>query len=477
MDRIGLGGEDLKKEKIANQAGIIIEEFKFKQLYEVSISKEINSHDRLVVSGLISDKQRDKHIKSTAVGQSITVKIKETGAIIFKGMIEEISLQTRKNDYLIHINGISATYNLDIKKKSFSFQETGISYKKWINKVVKSYSKVDFKEKASQGASKEGLLLQYQETDWKFLKRIASRFSTGLVPDSSGEGIRFYFGVPKGKKTVRIEDIDYNVNKKLKESQEIKENYQADVKDKDFVNYTLQIRDIQKIQNLAVGTKVQFSNQKLYVRALSLVIQGGNLIGEYTMVKEKGLALGEIINPNLIGLSILAKVLEVKQDQIKVHLEIDEQQDKSKAILFKYCTDYTSEGDTGFYTMPEKGDHVLLYLPDEHEENAVISTAIRKEIKGSDKVGDPKIKYFRTKYGKEIAFKEKEIVITGKDEQVLIKINEENGIELLSKHDIKVNSKKKIKMNAKKAIELNCKGSKIKLDGKINVQGSEVTIN
>ncbi|WP_204700327.1 hypothetical protein [Halanaerobacter jeridensis] len=195
------------------------------------------------------------------------------------------------------------------------------------------------------------------------------------------------------------------------------------------------------------------------------------------MVRKKGLAIKEIINSKLIGLSILGKVLEVKQDQIKVHLEIDEKQDKSKAILFKYCTDYTSEGDTGFYTMPEKKDHVLLYLPDEHEKNAIISTALRKEIKGSDKVGDPKIKYFRTKYGKEIAFKEKEIVITGKEEQVLIKINEENGIELLSKHNIKVSSKKKIKMDAKKAIEMKCKGSKIKLDGKIDIQGSQVTIN
>lgn len=474
---IVLGGEVLKKEKILNQGGVVVEEFEFEQLYDLKIKKEINKHDQLYIRGLISDKQRDKYIKSTTVGKSITVKIKETGAVIFKGLIEGIDLKTRKNDYFIKVHGISATYNLDIKKKSFSFQETGISHKKWIDKVVKSYSRVDFKEKASKGKTKDDLFLQYQETDWEFLQRIASRFSTGLVPDSSGEGIRFYFGVPKGKKTVEIEDIDYDVSKKLKISQEIKENYQPDVKDKDFVNYRLQIRDIKKIQNLAIGTKIKFSNQELYVKSIHLRVEEADLIGEYTMVKEKGLAIKEMINSKLIGLSILGRVLEVKQDQIKVHLEIDEKQDQSKAILFKYCTDYTSEGDTGFYTMPEKNDHVLLYLPDEHEKNAVISTAIRKEIKGSDKVGDPKIKYFRTKYGKEIAFKEKEIIITGKDDQVLIKINEENGIELLSQHDIKVSSKKKIKMDAKKSIELGCKGSKIKLDGKVNVQGSEVTIN
>jgi hypothetical protein len=283
--------------------------------------------------------------------------------------------------------------------------------------------------------------------------------------------------VPKGNKTIKIEDIDYDISKKLKRSQQIKENYKEGVTDKDFVNYKLQISDIKKIQNLAIGTKVKFSNQNLYVKTISLRVKDGNLVGKYKLVKEQGLALGEIINPNLIGLSILGKVLEVKEDQIKVHLEIDDEQDKSKAILFKYCTDYTSEGDTGFYTMPEKDDHVLLYLPDELEKNAVISTAIRKEIKGSDKLSDPNIKYFRTKFGKEIAFKEKEIVITGKDEQDLIRINEDNGIEIVSASDVKVSSKQKIKLNAKKELKLSCNGSTIKLDGKIDLQGNQVTIN
>ena len=477
MDIIGLGGEELKRGEVVHQGGVIVEEFEFKQLYNLCIYKKINTHDQLMIKGLISDKQRDKYIKSTTVGKTITVKIKETGDVIFKGLIEEISLKRRKNDYFIQINGLSATYNLDIKKKSFSFQETEISYKKLINKVLKSYIKVDFKEKAAKGEVKEDLLVQYKETDWEFLKRIASRFNTGLVPDSSAEGIRFYFGVPQGQKIVKLEDIDYDVNKKLREAQEIKENYQDEVKDRDFVNYNLQIRDIKKIQDLALGTKVQFDQQELYVSSISLTIKNENLVGNYQMVKEKGLAVGEIINSNLIGLSILGEVLAIEKDQIKVHLEIDEEQDKGKAILFKYCTDYTSEGNTGFYTMPEEGDHVLLYLPDEHEKNAVISTALRKELKKSDKVKDPQIKYFRTKFGKEIAFKEKEIVITGADKQDLIRISEEDGIELLSTGDIEVKSKKRIKLDAKKAIEMKCQGSKIKLDGKINLQGSQVTIN
>ena len=121
MDIIGLGGEELKRGEVVHQGGVIVEEFEFKQLYNLCIYKKINTHDQLMIKGLISDKQRDKYIKSTTVGKTITVKIKETGDVIFKGLIEEISLKRRKNDYFIQINGLSATYNLDIKKKSFSF--------------------------------------------------------------------------------------------------------------------------------------------------------------------------------------------------------------------------------------------------------------------------------------------------------------------------------------------------------------------
>ena len=467
----------MSQKQILNQGEIIIEEFQFEQMLDFEIDKQINEHDQLLVTALISDQQRDKYIKTTTVGDSITVKIKKTEEIIFTGLVEEINLRTRKNNYFIEIKGISATYNLDLEKKSLSFQETGISYQKLIDKVLKNYSKVDFKDKATDGEKKENLLIQYKETDWDFLKRIASRFNTGLISDTLSQGLRFHFGIPKGQKTVKIKDIDYDISKKLKVAQEIKKNYQPEVKDKDFVHYKLKIRNLAKIKELTLGTKVEFVNQELYVKSIILRVEDGNLVGDYRLVKEKGLVQEELINSNLIGLSLMGQVLEVKQDQIKVHLEIDKEQDKAKAILFKYCTDYTSESNTGFYTMPEVDDHVLLYLPDEQEKNAVITTALRKEISEDDKLADPNIKYFRTKFGKEIAFKEKELVITGKDDQVLIKVNEEEGIEVISSHDVKVVSEKKVKLNAKKAIELSCQGSTIKMDGKVNIQGSKVTIN
>ena len=45
-----------------------------------------------------------------------------------------------------------------------------------------------------------GTLIQYQETDWNFLKRMASQLGLPLVPDISYYYPRFYLGLPEGEK-------------------------------------------------------------------------------------------------------------------------------------------------------------------------------------------------------------------------------------------------------------------------------------
>ena len=45
-----------------------------------------------------------------------------------------------------------------------------------------------------------GTLIQYQETDWRFLKRMASQLGLPLVPDTSYYYPRFCLGLPEGEK-------------------------------------------------------------------------------------------------------------------------------------------------------------------------------------------------------------------------------------------------------------------------------------
>jgi len=186
-------------------------------------------------------------------------------------------------------------------------------------------------------------------------------------------------------------------------------------------------------------------------------------------------------------LSLEGKVLEVAKDHIKVHLAIDDKQDKGKAHWFLYSTGYTAEGHSGWYCMPEINDFVHIYFPSHREEEGIASTSIRKNLDttATNKLDDPSTKYYRTAFGKEIKLSPTEILITAQDGDIFIRLNEANGIEIYSKKEIKliseaditVNASKKILMSAEEEISLQCKESKITMNGSVQIFGKEVKAN
>ena len=54
--------------------------------------------------------------------------------------------------------------------------------------------------------------------------------------------------------------------------------------------------------------------------------------------------------------------------------------------------------------MPEIDDTVYIYFPTKEESEGVGTSSLRIGDKGTDKVNEPSIKYFRTIDGKEIKF-------------------------------------------------------------------------
>ena len=76
-----------------------------------------------------------------------------------------------------------------------------MSYEQLIKNVNRQYGKNIVLTNANVESTIDNLIVQYNETDWEFLKRIATRFNTGLYPQVCMPGIVYSFGVQrKGKK-------------------------------------------------------------------------------------------------------------------------------------------------------------------------------------------------------------------------------------------------------------------------------------
>ncbi|WP_427108158.1 hypothetical protein [Lysinibacillus xylanilyticus] len=459
--------------------------FKLVSIQELTLTKKMNEHATLRFTGIVPEEVRDQYVEMTEVHSAIEVnQLDHLGAPtpLFKGVILGVKVSAIRDIYYIEVEAASNTYQLDIKKKNCSYQDKGMTYSSLFKRMSPFYPGLDVIDEATKGGTLGKFTLQYRETDWEFLKRLASRYNTGLVPAATFDKPKFHFGVPAGKAKGKLEDYHYTTRKKLADYLLYTENGNDGMGEHDFLYYEVETDKV-----LAIGDHVTFHKHTLYVCEAYMSMKDGLLKHRYTLSTKNGMNKREVFNDEISGVSLEGKVLEVAKDHIKVHLNIDEKQDKGKAHWFLYSTPYTAEGHSGWYCMPEINDFVHVYFPSYREEEGIASSSIRKKLDSSatNKLDDPSTKYYRTAFGKEIKMSPTEIVITAKDNDIFIRLNEASGIEIFSKKainliseaDISVNASKKILLSAEEEISLKCKGSKITMDGSVQIFGKEVKAN
>ncbi|MGE7022144.1 phage baseplate assembly protein V [Solibacillus cecembensis] len=199
---------------------------------------------------------------------------------------------------------------------------------------------------------------------------------------------------------------------------------------------------------------------------------------------EAGIRQGRLNAPLLPGASLDGKVLEVKQDKVRLHLAIDESQKKEEATWFPLATLYTAEGHSGFYWPPEIDDTVQLAFPNHREETAIVRRSIRKGGDTNPKTADPKTAYWGTSRGKEFKLDPQSVVVTAKEGATFLKIHQESGIEVHSNHPIVLTasdditfSGKTIAMSAGESLRFTCGSSSLVLDGITDIQGQIVEMD
>ncbi|WP_036216866.1 hypothetical protein [Lysinibacillus sphaericus] len=464
---------------------IKISPFELVSIQELSLTKKMNEHARLRFTGIVPEEARDTYVEMTEAQSAIEVnQLNHLGvpSPLFKGVILNVKVSSVRGIYYIEVEAASSTHQLDIKKKNRSYQDKEMTYKALFKLLNPVYPGLDVIDEATKGAKLEKFTLQYYETDWEFLKRLASRFNTGLVPAATFDKPKFHFGVPAGSAKGKLEDYQYTTRKKIADYLLYTENGNEGMGEHDFLYY-----EVESDKVLQIGDHVTFNKQTLYIYEAYTTMKDGLLKHYYTLSTKNGMKKSELFNTDISGLSLEGKVLEVAKDHIKVHLAIDDKQDKGKAHWFLYSTGYTAEGHSGWYCMPEINDFVHIYFPSHREEEGIASTSIRKNLDttATNKLDDPSTKYYRTAFGKEIKLSPTEILITAQDGDIFIRLNEANGIEIYSKKEIKliseaditVNASKKILMSAEEEISLQCKESKITMNGSVQIFGKEVKAN
>ena len=110
-----------------------------------------------------------------------------------------MEIKEEKGYRIADIQAVSGTILLEQKKSNRVFQKKVQTYMGIASTVT-----ADTEHSAcilpGSDMRTGGTLIQYQETDWRFLKRMASQLGLPLVPDTSYYYPRFYLGLPEDEK-------------------------------------------------------------------------------------------------------------------------------------------------------------------------------------------------------------------------------------------------------------------------------------
>lgn len=348
----------------------------------VTKEKNVNEHTKAIIKGRAKQDVLDKLVLTTSTNTNLEC-VYEHGKdklLLFSGIIVSMEAETEGIEanavhYLV-IEALSYTYVLDIEYKTRSFQDANMTYDRLLETVLSEYSGSDCVNVAARGETLNGLTIQYQETDWEFLKRMASRFYAPLIANHTFKSPKFSLGMQPGSTVTKLENVKYKAIKKVDTYRSNAHNYRSGINEADYLYYEVTTAGTDT-KSLEIGDTVLYKGNTYYVYSARATVKHHVLSHTYRLSTKNGFFVPPIFNETITGLTIQGTVIKVSRNLLKVRLDIDPAQPVETAYWFKYSTFYAT-----WYCMPEIGDRVNVHFATKDESDAVVINSIKHASSG-----------------------------------------------------------------------------------------------
>ncbi|OAZ49946.1 contractile injection system protein, VgrG/Pvc8 family [Paenibacillus polymyxa] len=438
---------------------------------QLQITRTINDHAYLHISGMLSEEQGAACIGQNMEQEPIVIhQLNDQGQSLrrlFHGIVMRMSVHYVRGVYTFELEAASHSYQMDIKRKRRSYQDIHRTYDDLVTALVRKYQYGDAIDTVSNHAKLETFVLQYEETDWAFLKRLASRFGSVLVPEVTAASPKVFFGMPEGKQHKVERDVFYRVRKTFHELDAEKPGERAG----SYVTYM-----IESLQYYALGDLITLpigqGKELVVIRAVT-TLADGLLHTRYDLQAEQDIRYARYENDQATGISLTGTVLKVQQDFVQLQLDIDPKQDPAKACWFPITTRYVAEEHSGWYDMPEIGEQVELYLPTHREQDAYVTDSLRQQRHTN---GQPNVKIWKHVQGSAVEMSEHELTLSTSGE-FSITLHESSGITIDSPGNVqiqgghvKLDAGQELSLEAGTALYLKGGASSMVLDGETDTK-------
>jgi len=430
-------------------------------LLEVSFCHRADDHACGKLKGLIHEED-GKAWAQTPWGAGISAyDLKGGRNLVFSGLITRICIRKgRKLEVELEWAGFSVL--MDIEKKTRSFQKTGDTYGERFLTLVKEYGG-DFMDRGGGGKTIETPYVQFEETDWEFMKRLASMAGAHIYPGIKGTVPQVYMGLGDGGQEGAF-PVWEAAKKQVKE-------YLAFQQYKSAMEQSFLLCRVKGYGRYEVGDMVQCAGAALQVAEVQGRMEHGEWVYQYGLGQKGDRPVPQRKNSRLKGKGFQGTVLAVGNDQVRLHLDIDREQKEQEAFWYP-CK------RIDWYCMPEAGSKAMLCFASDDEGEAYVSALHRTDGEENEKSHDPQVKYLGTQPGKEWKFSPGAIRLHGGEGTVFINLDQKEGIQVQSKEDISVSSEGGILLNgehiaidSKDRVLLHTKKTVIVMDCKVQMKG------
>lgn len=369
------------------------------------ITHKINNHSRMFLYFETDRRGRDyygQYLNRSKVDIKYSLGHESGEVETFIGYVENISISEHRDKYFCKIEAFSNSKKMDKIKRNISYQDKNITLRQIFDSIQNRYNGVEIKLD-EPGLTIGHFEMQYDETDWEFILRLASRYNKPVANVA-------------GKIVVGFHDI--------KEIREDMTKVEVGV-GKDFIKPNLEFN----LKTTNVYGLMEHSIVDVFDEEVRAVITDANIYFEkdivkceYKMLNREKYYVKPIINKSVRGAMVEGKVVQVGSTgdvaslklnfyqnlQCKINSGGSIQNEMGDLISIPYMTEY-SRSHTGLFTTPEAGDNVAVFFPDSNAFNACVIGAVNND--NSVRFSNENYRDFITNQGTKIIMDENNILL------------------------------------------------------------------
>ena len=191
---------------------ITVEGFPFHKILNLKIAHTVNEYASCLVVGEMEADTAAEILKRTDETTRVDVVTSAPGQPqkLFSGVVADIYTEAETQYVVLTLKLYDMCSRLDIQKRNRTYQNTAKTYGQIIEDCLAGSGN------SSVTATDEPigeLIMQYGETNWEFVKRMASHLSVPIVTDITAAKPNFFVGMPPSEQAKDLSSISYQYGK------------------------------------------------------------------------------------------------------------------------------------------------------------------------------------------------------------------------------------------------------------------------